>query len=183
MTCDMYQLVDGTAGESTDKNHSGYSDIVSLSWGASQHSSMQSGGGGGAGKVSFSDLTVTAEMDKATPTLLKFCASGKHIASVKLSICRHRQRDDSCQLFLSGIQGGTTLLGARKRRHQRSRNPNGLGHQAKRRNLRSGLRLSRFFVPGVQERRRLLGRRFSILKSDLPPEGACHVKPPGRAST
>jgi len=88
MTCDMYQLVDGTAGESTDKNHSGYSDIVSLSWGASQHSSMQSGGGGGAGKVSFSDLTVTAEMDKATPTLLKFCASGKHIASVKLSICK-----------------------------------------------------------------------------------------------
>jgi type VI secretion system secreted protein Hcp len=87
MAIDMYQLVDGVSGESADANHSGYSDVVSLSWGATQHASM-AGGGGGAGKVSFSDLTVTAEMDKGTPGLLKLCASGKHIPNVKISICK-----------------------------------------------------------------------------------------------
>lgn len=87
MAIDIFQLVDGVGGESADSNHSGWSDIVSVSWGASQAASI-SGGGAGAGKVSFSDLTVTAYMDKATPTLLKMCASGKHIASLKLSFCK-----------------------------------------------------------------------------------------------
>lgn len=87
MAIDMFQQVDGASGESADANHSGFSDIVSLSWGASQAASI-SGGGGGSGKVSFSDLTVTATMDKATSSILKHCASGKHIPNVKISICK-----------------------------------------------------------------------------------------------
>jgi len=87
MTIDMFQLVDGASGESADSNHSGYSDVVSLSWGASQAASI-SGVGGGSGKVSFSDLTITAAMDKATPAILKMCSSGKHIPNIKISICK-----------------------------------------------------------------------------------------------
>ena len=84
MSIDLFQRVEGVAGESADANHSGWTDILSVSWGASQAASI-SGGGAGAGKVSFSDLTVTANMDKATPTLLKMCAAGKHISKLEIS--------------------------------------------------------------------------------------------------
>jgi type VI secretion system secreted protein Hcp len=87
MAIDMFLKVDGVTGESADANHSGFSDITTLNWGASQAASV-SGGGGGSGKVSFSDLSVTASMDSATPALLKFCSSGKHIPTVKVSICK-----------------------------------------------------------------------------------------------
>lgn len=87
MAVDMFLQVDGVKGESADANHAGFSDILSLSWGASQAASV-SGGGGGSGKVKFTDLTVTAEMDSAATGLLKFCSSGKHIPSAKISICK-----------------------------------------------------------------------------------------------
>lgn len=87
MSVDMFLQVEGVKGESADANHSGFSDVQSISWGASQAASI-SGGGGGSGKVSFSDLTVTAGMDSATPAILKYCASGKHFASAKISICK-----------------------------------------------------------------------------------------------
>jgi len=87
MAIDMFLQVDGVKGESADASHSGFSDIVSLNWGASQAASV-SGGGGGSGKVSFSDLSVTAALDSATPALLKYCSSGKHVPNVKVSICK-----------------------------------------------------------------------------------------------
>lgn len=87
MAVDLFLQIDGVTGESADANHAGHIDIVSLGWGASQAASI-SGGGAGAGKVSFGDLSIIADMDKATPTLLKFCASGKHIANIKVSMCK-----------------------------------------------------------------------------------------------
>ena len=87
MAIDMFLQVDGAKGESADANHSGFSDVQSLSWGASQAAAI-SGGGSGSGKVSFSDLTVSAALDSATPAILKMCSSGKHIPNVKISICK-----------------------------------------------------------------------------------------------
>ena len=49
---------------------------------------MSVGGGGGAGKVNFNDLEVIALIDKATPSLLKYCSSGKHVTKVELSLCK-----------------------------------------------------------------------------------------------
>ncbi len=80
--------MEGAAGESANANHKDWIDIASYTWGASQLGTMFSGGGGGAGKVSFNDLHVEAKIDKATPTLLKYCASGKHVDEVKLSLCK-----------------------------------------------------------------------------------------------
>lgn len=88
MAIDMFLKVEGASGESTDSNHKEWIDVASLSWGASQIASMASGGGGGAGKVSFNDLSIDATMDKATPAILKHCASGKHLGEVKVSICK-----------------------------------------------------------------------------------------------
>jgi type VI secretion system secreted protein Hcp len=36
-------------------------------------------GGAGAGKVAFNDLTLTHALDKASPLLMKACATGQHI--------------------------------------------------------------------------------------------------------
>ncbi|MFD1200020.1 Hcp family type VI secretion system effector [Brucella gallinifaecis] len=88
MSIDMYMKVDGASGESKDKNHEGWIDILSFSWGASQPGNMGVGGGGGAGKVCFSDLQVNALIDKSTPALLKHCASGKHLLKIELSVCK-----------------------------------------------------------------------------------------------
>ena len=87
MAVDLFLKIEGVTGESADANHAGWIDIASLGWGASQAASI-SGGGAGAGKVSFSDLSIIADMCKATPTLMKFCASGKHIPQVKVSMCK-----------------------------------------------------------------------------------------------
>lgn len=88
MSIDMYLKVEGVTGESNDSNHKNWTDIHFFSWGASQPGNMSVGGGGGAGKVNFNDLEVIALIDKATPSILKYCASGKHVKSVELSVCK-----------------------------------------------------------------------------------------------
>jgi type VI secretion system secreted protein Hcp len=87
MAIDMFLQVDGVTGESADANHKGCIDVVACAWGASQKAST-SGGGGGSGKVSFNDLMLHSDTDKATPALLKYCASGKHVPQVKISFCK-----------------------------------------------------------------------------------------------
>lgn len=88
MATDIYLKVDGVTGESADANHTEWIDVGYFNWGAEQTGSMDAGGGGGAGKVGFTDLMVVANMDRATPSLLQFCSSGKHIPEVKLSCCK-----------------------------------------------------------------------------------------------
>lgn len=88
MAIDMFLKVDGVSGESNDSNHKNWTDIHSFSWGATQPGNMDVGGGGGAGKVNFKDLSVVALVDKSTPAILKYCASGKHVNSVEVSICK-----------------------------------------------------------------------------------------------
>lgn len=88
MAIDMFLKVDGVTGESKDANHNNWIDVLSFNWGASQPGNMAVGGGGGAGKVNFHDLTVQSLVDKGTPAILKFCASGKHVTKVELSVCK-----------------------------------------------------------------------------------------------
>ena len=88
MAIDMFMKVDGVTGESKDSNHTGWTDITSFTWGATQPGNMAVGGGGGAGKVNFEDLSVTALIDKSVTAILKNCASGKHLSKVELSICK-----------------------------------------------------------------------------------------------
>jgi type VI secretion system secreted protein Hcp len=46
-------------------------EVESYSWGVSQTGAHSTGGGGGAGKVSVHDISVTKAADKATPELFK----------------------------------------------------------------------------------------------------------------
>lgn len=88
MAVDMFMRVEGATGESKDSNHKGWSDIQSFSWGATQPNTMASGGGAGAGKVSFHNLNVVAAIDKCYPAVLKHCATGKHLGEVQISLCK-----------------------------------------------------------------------------------------------
>ena len=107
MAVNYFMKVEGVNGESADANHKGYIDIQSVSWGASQAASI-AGGGAGAGKVSFSDLTVTATMDAATPTLLKFVSSGKHLPKVKLEFVKASGGDGG--MVFATIELGDVLV-------------------------------------------------------------------------
>jgi type VI secretion system secreted protein Hcp len=84
MAVDVFLKLGDIKGESTDAKHAGEIDVLSWSWGISQTGSAAPGGGGGAGKVSFNDLTFTHNVDKASPMLMKACATGQHVKEATL---------------------------------------------------------------------------------------------------
>jgi type VI secretion system secreted protein Hcp len=86
MAVDMFLKLDGVKGESKDAKHAGEIHIESFSWGLSQTGAHGTGGGGGAGKVSVHDISMTKHVDKSSPTLMLFCANGKHIANGLITV-------------------------------------------------------------------------------------------------
>src|SRR5262245_10475584 len=79
MAVDMFLKLEGVKGESKDHKHGGEIHIESFSWGMNQTGAHATGGGGGAGKVHVHDISFTKFVDKSSPTLMLFCAGGKHI--------------------------------------------------------------------------------------------------------
>lgn len=76
---------DGIDGESVDEVHKGAVDVQAFSWGVSNAGSV-SGGGGGAGKAAFQDLSFSKLLDKTSPVLALSCASGAHIKTATLYV-------------------------------------------------------------------------------------------------
>jgi type VI secretion system secreted protein Hcp len=87
MAVDYFLKIKGIEGESTDDKHKNEIDVLSWSWGESQTGSAASGGGSGAGKVTMQDFTFVMKVNKASPKLIKACATGEHIAEAVL-VCR-----------------------------------------------------------------------------------------------
>src|SRR6218665_1214889 len=85
---DFFIKIDGIPGESKDSKHSGQIDVLQWGYSVSQTSTSHTGGGSGAGKANFGELHFTHYVDKATPNLMKYCASGKHIPTVEVSCCK-----------------------------------------------------------------------------------------------
>jgi type VI secretion system secreted protein Hcp len=81
---DYFLKIDGIAGESVDAKHKDEIDVLSWSWGETAPT-PPGGGGGGTGKVSMTDLHVSANLSKAGPQLMLACASGKHLKSAVLT--------------------------------------------------------------------------------------------------
>jgi len=86
MAVDMFLKLDGIKGESIDHKHSGEIHVESFSWGLSQTGAHGTGGGGGAGKVSVQDISMTKYLDKATPSLMLHCCNGKHIPTGLITV-------------------------------------------------------------------------------------------------
>ena len=56
----------------------GQSNVLAWSWGASNSGSTHLGGGGGAGKANFQDLSLTRAADSQSPSFLSGVAKGTH---------------------------------------------------------------------------------------------------------
>ncbi|WP_435020236.1 Hcp family type VI secretion system effector [Tundrisphaera sp. TA3] len=111
MAVDMFLKIDGIEGESANAKHKGEIDIESYSMAAHQTGTFATGGGGGAGKASFSDITVVKKVDKSSPKLFEACATGKHIKSVVISVNKAGGQQEEyikytlSDVLISGFQG------------------------------------------------------------------------------
>ena len=83
---DYFLKIDGIAGESVDSKHKGEIELESFSWGETNAGPAHGGGaGGGAGRVEIQDLHFVMRINKASPTLMLACATGKHIKQAVLT--------------------------------------------------------------------------------------------------
>lgn len=90
MAPDAYLKIDGILGESTDSDHKDWIEVLSFGAGIAQPASAVASTAGGAtsGRASFSDLSITKLVDKATPKLALACADGTHIKEITLELFR-----------------------------------------------------------------------------------------------
>src|ERR1700737_4925432 len=86
MASDIFAKIGDIKGESNDKKHKETVDVLSWSWGVAQTGSMAHGGGGGEGKATFHDFSFTHHVDKASPVLMKACATGEHIKEATVTV-------------------------------------------------------------------------------------------------
>lgn len=84
---DCFLQIEGITGESQDSRHPDEIEVLSFSWGESQHAPVHSGLGAGVGQVRVLDLEVMAHASKASPKLMVACASGRQIAKARLTCC------------------------------------------------------------------------------------------------
>jgi type VI secretion system secreted protein Hcp len=85
MATDTFAKIGDIKGESQDDKHKEEVEVLSWSWGVSQAGSTGSGSGAGSGKASFNDLQFEHYIDKASPNLMKACATGEHIKEATLT--------------------------------------------------------------------------------------------------
>jgi type VI secretion system secreted protein Hcp len=97
MASDIFAKIGDIKGESLDSKHKDEIEVLSISWGVSNAGSMAFGGGGGAGKATFQDLSFVHMVDKATPRLMQSCATGAHIKEATIT---HRKAGKTPQEYL-----------------------------------------------------------------------------------
>jgi len=86
MASDIFAKLGDIKGESFDDKHKGEIEVLSWSWGVTQSGTMAHGGGGGEGKANFNDFNFTHHIDKASPVLMKACATGEHIKEATITV-------------------------------------------------------------------------------------------------
>lgn len=118
MAVEMFLDIAGVTGESQAKGFEKKIDIFSWSLGASNPTTVGTGGGSGAGKVSISSVSIQKIVDAATPDLFRSCCSGKHFATGKITV-REAGGDapveymvmDMTQVFVDSISWGAASGG------------------------------------------------------------------------
>ena len=83
---DAYLTVEGVTGESERAGHEGEIELLSFSFGASNPSSIGTGGGGGIGTVNIHSFTFEKKTDAASAELFKQCCKGKHFETGKVTL-------------------------------------------------------------------------------------------------
>jgi type VI secretion system secreted protein Hcp len=86
MAADIFAKIGDIKGESLDAKHKDEVEVLSWSWGVAQSGSISPGPGQAQGKPKFNDFSFTHHMDKASPVLLKACATGAHIKEATITV-------------------------------------------------------------------------------------------------
>jgi type VI secretion system secreted protein Hcp len=79
MAQEIYLYLDGIPGESNKSGVEGWIELFSFSNGSTNHSSVAAGTGSGSGKVEFSSISVTKQLDISSPKLAINNWNGTHI--------------------------------------------------------------------------------------------------------
>ena len=103
MASDTFLEIDGIKGESSDKDHKDWIEVLSFNWGVSQMASgtASSAGGGSTQRADFQDLSIVKELDSSSPLLNKACWGGAHIKKVTLQL--NRAAGDKRQKYMEYI--------------------------------------------------------------------------------
>jgi type VI secretion system secreted protein Hcp len=96
MAADIFAKIGDIKGESLDDKHKDEIEVLSFSWGVANTANI-GGGGAGAGKATFHDLSFTHAIDKASPQLLTACAKGVHLKEATIT---HRKAGKGQQEYL-----------------------------------------------------------------------------------
>jgi type VI secretion system secreted protein Hcp len=86
MAASIFARIGTIKGESRDARHPDEIEVLSWSWGVSHAGATNQGGGAGAGKASFHDFTFTHHVDKASPLLMRACATGGHVKDATITV-------------------------------------------------------------------------------------------------
>lgn len=97
MAPDIFLKIEGTDGESLDAKHKDEIEVLSFSWGVTNSGATGAGGGAGAGKATFQDLSFIHKIDKASPLLMRACATGRHLKEATIT---YRKAGKDQQEFL-----------------------------------------------------------------------------------
>ena len=126
MAANIFAKIGDIKGESLDDKHKDEVEVLSWSWGVSQSGSVSTGGGGGAGKAIFSDFNFTHHLDKASPSLLKACATGEHIKEATITVRKAGKGQQEfliikmSDIIVTGVQSGRQRRGEHVRRERRA---------------------------------------------------------------
>jgi type VI secretion system secreted protein Hcp len=95
---DIFAKLGDIKGESLDDKHKDEIEVLSWSWGVQNTAGGPgAGAGAGAGRPSFHDFSFTHKIDKASPALMKACATGVHLKDATIT---HRKAGKGQQEFL-----------------------------------------------------------------------------------
>jgi type VI secretion system secreted protein Hcp len=83
---EMFLMIQGVRGESTDKDHDGWIDVLSFSGSLTRPGSGVKGTSPSRGTVSMGDISVTKEIDKASPKLNDALSKGTHFPEIELEM-------------------------------------------------------------------------------------------------
>ncbi|QDC10325.1 type VI secretion system tube protein Hcp [Oceanicola sp. D3] len=88
MATALYMKMDGVEGECVVEGYEGWIDLLRMEFGGSQSTTLGTGRGGGAGKVSMDDLTFTKLCDKCSPGLVRKLCLGEHYDDVLIHVTK-----------------------------------------------------------------------------------------------
>jgi len=111
---DYFLKIDGIDGESPDEKHKNEIEVVAWSFGEKQTGTAAYGGGTGAGKVQMRDFSFSMKVNKASPKLFLYCATGEPVKKAVLA-CRKAGKEQQeylkwtfSDLLISSYQTGGT---------------------------------------------------------------------------